>query len=263
MKIHALIVAINDFPGTQLDLRGCINDGDDWANILTQSSLLSTLTVLNDKKATRKAILSEAQKTLALLKPGDWGIFAVSSHGSWVTDEDGDEPDGRDEVLIPYDYKNYILDDEIHLMLQDREKGTFILLITDACHSGTVYRMIPPAHGFAPIRYLDASLISKDHKIAELTSKRVRVRKTKLSSGVVHLAGCSETQYCYDAEFNGRPNGAFTRAAIDSLSRLRVPSFRNWISMIRKYLPSYYYPQTPCLNATTANSKLLIPFYDG
>ena len=74
-----------------------------------------------------------------------------SGHGQQVTDVSGDEPDGLDEALIPYDaaieygrngYKgqNHILDDELGVWLEAlREsvgpKGVIVVAL-DACHSG-------------------------------------------------------------------------------------------------------------------------------
>ena len=31
MGKKALCIGINDYPGTGMDLRGCVNDADDWA----------------------------------------------------------------------------------------------------------------------------------------------------------------------------------------------------------------------------------------
>lgn len=264
MKIHCLGIACNDYPGTQLDLSGCVNDLIDWSDIFVKSKNLGSLTTLTNSKATRAAIIKETQTMLAKLNAGDWGIVAFSGHGSWVIDLDEDEQDGRDEVIVPYDYKNYILDDEIHLILQDRVKGSYVLLLTDSCFSGTVARMILPANMRVPIRYFDNSLLLKGKQAqqrAETISKTIRATNTKMSLGAIQVAGCGEAQYCYDAEFNGRPNGAFTRTAIDSLRRLRNPTFQNWINSIRRVLPNYQYPQTPCLNVgRTEDKKILIPF---
>lgn len=36
MGKHALCIGINDYPGTDSDLAGCVNDADDWAAELRQ-----------------------------------------------------------------------------------------------------------------------------------------------------------------------------------------------------------------------------------
>jgi len=89
---------------------------------------------------------------IAGTKPGDRVMFTYSGHGYYVDDEDGDEEDGRDEVLVPWDagqgasgdFINLLPDDELHerfARLTDRES----LVLIDSCHSGTVTRSLNPA----------------------------------------------------------------------------------------------------------------------
>jgi metacaspase-1 len=59
-------------------------------------------------------------------------------------------------------------------------------------------------------------------------------------------AGCKDPEYSYDASFNGRPNGAFTRVAIDAL-RKNPATPKAWMTDIRTKLPTEIYPQTPSL----------------
>jgi hypothetical protein len=54
---------------------------------------------------------------------GDTVVFYFAGHGSQVEDFNGDEHDGYDEVLCPYDMaphggRNLILDDDLGLWLQ-------------------------------------------------------------------------------------------------------------------------------------------------
>jgi signal transduction histidine kinase len=55
MKKLALCIGINDYPGTGSDLSGCINDANDWSNILKQKGF--TVKKLLNKDATGKNIL--------------------------------------------------------------------------------------------------------------------------------------------------------------------------------------------------------------
>jgi hypothetical protein len=67
------------------------------------------------------------------------------------------------------------------------------------------------------------------------------------------LAGCQDTEYSYDAYFQGRPNGAFTFVAIRALAKLPgKATYRDWFAAIRKVLPSQQYPQTPNLYGSTS-----------
>ena len=81
----------------------------------------------------------------ALVKGGASGdslVITFSGHGTYAPDKNGDEPDGLDEGLCPYDIKQgkVLIDDEIHQLFAQRAAGVRIVLISDSCHSGTVIR---------------------------------------------------------------------------------------------------------------------------
>lgn len=263
MAIHALFVAVNDYPGTGLDLSACVQDAQDWAAEI--EPVAKSYSVLLNADATKERILGAAAEMLAKLRPDDWFIWCQSSHGSWIPDTNGDEPDGRDEVLCPYDYQNPIIDDEIHTLISQRAPGSRVLLLTDTCHSGTVYRMALGElfAGLAPverkIRFMEPArfLGPAYEEYGLLAAKRVRIPRGRPAPGVVHLGGCGETEYAFEA---GR-NGAFTAAALQALKRMRPGSkISTWYEHIREYLPSYGFPQTPKLNAMAADAALGVPW---
>jgi hypothetical protein len=66
------------------------------------------------------------------------------------------------------------------------------------------------------------------------------------------MSGCQDTEYSYDAWFQGRPNGAFTYVALRALKSLPAKAtYRDWYKAIRKVLPSRQYPQTPNFYGST------------
>ena len=66
------------------------------------------------------------------------------------------------------------------------------------------------------------------------------------------MSGCQDTEYSYDAWFQGRPNGAFTFVALRALKSLPTKAtYRDWYNAIRKMLPSQQYPQSPNLYGST------------
>jgi len=70
------------------------------------------------------------------------------------------------------------------------------------------------------------------------------------------LAGCQDTEYSYDAYFEGRPNGAFSFVALQALKPLTAKStYKDWYKAIRKMLPSQQYPQSPNLYGSTSMKK--------
>ena len=138
MTKYALCIGINDYPGTGSDLAGCVNDANDWAKELRTRGF--HVTQLLDRQATGAAMRGAIRSMLASAQSGDLALIQFSGHGSFVDDLDGDEPDGTDECLCPYDIssKGPITDDELFSIYSGRPAGVKALMISDSCHSGTV-----------------------------------------------------------------------------------------------------------------------------
>jgi hypothetical protein len=68
-----------------------------------------------DGRATRANVASALTALIGEARPGDSLVFTFSGHGSWLPDESGDEPDGRDEMLCPHDVSRgqYLMDDAL------------------------------------------------------------------------------------------------------------------------------------------------------
>ena len=138
---------------------------NDWSKIhgTNDVSLISPvlkkqgfkITKLCNEVATAKKIRKEFENLVKSSKTGDIVYIHFSGHGQPVEDYDGDEEDGWDEAIIPYDTKktfqkgiyegaNHITDDEIYSFLQRlrRTVGSkgFIYLVVDACHAGEASR---------------------------------------------------------------------------------------------------------------------------
>ena len=250
MQRLAVCVGINNYPGTQNDLSGCVNDARDWATELATRGFSGTS--LLDSQASKGAILFHVKDALRQAQPGDVVVFTYSGHGSWTPDLDGDEPDGRDEALCPHDFEQGLLtDDELYEVFTDRNPRVRLVFISDSCHSGTVARfadIVPEAHAprvkFLPPR---AGIFGLDPLGFKDVSRAPVLSRAK--SSALLLAGCQDTEYSYDAWFAGRPNGAFTRAALQAI-RAAPKTYLEWQQGIRRLLPSTSYPQRPALVGT-------------
>lgn len=254
----ALCIGINDYPGTDSDLSGCVNDARDWGAVLAARGY--SVTTLLDRKATGAAIRDAIRSVVEATRPGDTAVVQFSGHGSFVPDVDGDEPDGTDECLCPHDVgaNGPITDDELFEIYAARARGARIVMISDSCHSGTVARFAPvttppTTTGKHPpqrkVRFLPPATFLPRRAAARLGIARGLRRSSPPGRyGALLLAGCQDTEYSYDAWFAGRPNGAFTFVAIRALGSLpEDATYRDWFRAIRRALPSRQYPQTPNL----------------
>jgi len=107
--------------------------------------------VLFDAAATHAAILETFHELIEASQQDDVLVFYFAGHGSQVEDLDGDEADGMDETLVPFDAHNEdgtandILDDQIAALIETANRSVeHVVLIMDCCSSGTNVRGSKP-----------------------------------------------------------------------------------------------------------------------
>lgn len=265
----ALCIGINDYPGTDSDLAGCVNDANDWAGLLRKRDF--TVKMMLNKEATGNGMRKALKSLVSDARKGDSIVIQYSGHGSFVPDVHGDEPDGTDECLCPYDIAKHgpITDDELYDIFSRLSPGIKAVMISDSCHSGTVTRFAPITTPptitgkIAPqrtVRFLPPTVYLPKSKASKLGLRR-QIRRSSPPGriGALLMAGCQDVEYSYDAYFQGRPNGAFSFVAIRALSKLRPSAnYADWFKEIRKALPSRQYPQSPNLYGSTAMKMMKV-----
>jgi metacaspase-1 len=261
----ALCMGINNYPGTDSDLSGCINDVNDWSKIFLKNGY--TVQTLVDKEATRKNMMEAMKDIIGNAEKGDSVILQYSGHGSYVPDKEGDESDGTDECLCPYDVTSgqFITDDELNELFTSKKNGVKLVFFSDSCHSGTVSRFAnistPPTNSKnAPerkVRFLPPANFLTKKEINKLgITRSLRRSAAPGRFGSLLMSGCQDVEYSYDARFNNRSNGAFTFVALGTLNRLKAgATYLDWYKAIREVLPSQQYPQSPNLYGTASMKK--------
>jgi len=141
-----LFVGVSKYADKQIrDLSVCHSDAQAMAEVMKAQCAVDRTWVLTNEKATRKSIEHVIRHDLVNeTRAGDSVIIYWSGHGSRCADEGGEEADGLDEFLVPYDGRvadvdslrqTMILDDTFGRWLQELD-GRKVLLIVDSCHSG-------------------------------------------------------------------------------------------------------------------------------
>jgi hypothetical protein len=260
MAKRALCVGINDYPGADNDLAGCVNDAHAWSALLREryGYPAADVRLLLDAQATRAAILEGLTWLLAGARPGDQLVFTNSSHGTYVADESGDE--AYDEALCPYDAaEGLILDDELRERFAALPEGASLVVIADNCHSGSITRARLDAGAAAAVdgesrraRFLNPAAIGR-RVLADPWKARKRRSVGAVPQAQMRellLSGCSPREYSYDARFGGRSHGAMSYFALRAIDE--ADGELSWAELharVRESLDEAGYPQHPQLEA--------------
>src|SRR5262249_40850835 len=160
---RALIVGVEKYRDPRVpDTPGCEADARAMEQLIKSVYKFTEVKILLNEEATASNIERWFRSWLiAGTRPGDRVFFFYAGHGSQIADDNGDESDGKDETLAPYDINpisgaNIIRDDLFDEMI-GKLSGRRAVLVFDSCHSGTISRGVPKLKDFARgggVRYL-------------------------------------------------------------------------------------------------------------
>lgn len=245
---RAVCIGINNYPGIFNDLKGCVNDARDWSALLQELGF--DVSLMLDSQATRQNVRIALQELVDATKAGDIAVFTYSGHGTQTLDANSDEGDPYDEAIYLYD--GTVIDDELRVILQGIHPQATLLVISDSCFSGSVTRI---AGEKAIPRFVPPTVSTA----GRLARRSFLLPETDMPE--ILVTGCSDSEYSYDAEFDGRPNGAMTALALRVIQQNPNATYREFYAGLRALLPSQDYPQTPQLEGSDANKdrKLFEP----
>lgn len=263
----ALLIGINNYlrAGDEWDLKGCLNDVE-----MTQQMLITkfqfpreNIKTLLDEQATAANIVQAIEEWLiADSKPGDIVYFHFSGHGSQMRDWDGDEEDGKDELLCPADMqpgvrRTVITDDQLGELLA-RVQAHNITVVLDACHSGTGTR----DSALSRSRYMSFEPGEKTLHLQETRSATTRtdvlnqrsLDKLSGSGGMesgfgsqVTISGCKPEQTSADAWISdGYYAGALTYNLVENIKKASPnTTYRQLLESVARDIKADQYRQIP------------------
>jgi metacaspase-1 len=236
----AVCIGINNYPGFFNDLKGCVNDAKDWSGWL--QGLGFEVSLMLDSQATRANVKAALQGLIHATNAGDIAVLTYSGHGTQVVESGSDEGDPYDEAICLYD--GNVIDDELRIILQGIHPQATLVVISDSCFSGSVTRI---AGEKAVPRFIPPTVSTE-----ERTARRPFLLP-EANMPEILITGCSDSEYSYDAEFNGRPNGAMTALALRVIQQDPAATYRDFHVALRALLPSEDYPQSPQLEGSESN----------
>lgn len=231
----ALLVGIN-YVGTQDELYGCINDVNSIKERIVQDGFsdVKVLTDLTPIKATRNNILLEFTNLLVNAQSGDLLFFSYSGHGSYIFDRNGDEADGRDEMIVSCDLRG-VVDDELKALIQTHLKSDVTLFaMFDSCFSGSMLDL--------KYQYLD-SLNYDNYTENE--------KQLDTPGNVLMISGCADNQTSADAFINNMARGAMTWSLLEAIKEKPICSWRELVKLMRDKLKTSEFDQIPQFSSGT------------
>ncbi len=281
---HALIVAIGNYPEPRKNKWPVINSVNDIpliknALVFNQQFNENNIQVLVDSQATRKGIVDALDKLIVSVKKGDIVVIHFSSHGEQLEDDDNDEIDGLDEAIVPYGAvfsgdqdksfeisKGYLRDDLFgEKVIQLRNKlgnNGDLLVIIDACHSGSATRGVATAMvrgGNIPMT--SSKFNSKRHMATDAVSVFKEDNNTKLNtdaSSFVLISGAQAKENnfeCYDD--NDNPVGSLSYSFSKSISSLKGNiTYRGLFAMIENIMREKAPMQKPVMEGDGIDREL-------
>ncbi|MBK8956571.1 MAG: caspase family protein [Saprospiraceae bacterium] len=224
--------------------------------LLDQGFKKENILILSDEQANKQNILKTiTQDFYNKVRPGDIIYFQFSGHGQQAADQNGDEIDGLDECIVPYDSpkkfqsgvnegEKLIRDEELGQAMENlREKvgpTGHVLVVLDACHSGTGTRGFSQARGTTDIMASPDYLKNNGKKLLAKENNEIKP-KSRGGEGVKPLApmvsffGSAQNQLNYEmTDEAGQSFGSLSYALTQSIFKVKEgSSYRALFDKIR------------------------------
>lgn len=186
MKAKAVLFGINYFRTPSARLNGCVNDVQNMSaflkgelgipcDVYTDDSTPDDTTGMGMLRRLYEAAVASWRDDLDLV----W--IHYSGHGTSIRDTSGDELDGKDECLVPSDFKTggLIKDDAINALCSQFNPKTRVICVFDCCHSGTI--------GDVKYSWEGPNKVSIENILCAASCR------------VITISGCLDTQVSMDA----------------------------------------------------------------
>ena len=144
-KMYSLHFGVNyvdrsHYGNSLSDLPCCSSDANYMMGLMQKLGFDDSKVFVNER-ATTKNFISKVKGYAKKLKKEDLLVITYSGHGGQMLDMNDDEELGNQDSTWCF-YDRQLIDDELLHLWGLFKKGTNILLILDACHSGTAFKSL-------------------------------------------------------------------------------------------------------------------------
>ena len=207
------------------------------------------IALLTNKDATALKIRKEFNKLLSNASSGDLIYIHFSCHGQPVEDLNGDEQDGWDEAIVPYDAwkipikgvydgNNHIIDDELNSVIGKIRKKVgvsgFVYVVIDACHAGGIDRgeeeeyLRGTKSGF--------SLSNKNYVPRMDARSNIPIEHVNGWANVCMLEACRAYQSNYEIKQDGTYYGPLSYYVNQVLQQQSLTRDTKWVESVKQLM---------------------------
>jgi hypothetical protein len=254
---RAVLVGIDDYPGTEADLNSCVNDIKGWKTLMMDRFQFTreNIRLLVNERATKEEVITRLKWLKSGVRDGDTLVFLYSGHGTTFTERDdfGHLDEAKDEALRlngGYGWQSMLLDDELSEIFADISLEVNLTIICDSCYSGGMadeknlplptdleHRIDPGA----PLRPFGCCLSKKE-------SLEATINNDFSKSKSLLLAACKEDQGSAASRPETKGYSVFSFYAIRALKRSReVPTANDLIKQVAQDIKDADHTQIPQL----------------
>jgi len=207
---------------------------------------------LCNKEATANNIRKSLASFSTKCKLGDIVYIHFSCHGQPFEDYDGDENDGWDEALVPFDAlkeyhqgkytgENHITDDELNGYLKTIRnrvgpKG-IVYVVIDACHAGSSYRGEEDEDSIV-VRGSDKGFSKSNKQYAPRIDKRgkIKVEKANNLANICILEACRSYQVNSEICVEGKYYGSLSYYVNKILLSTKLDKSISWTECVAQLM---------------------------
>ena len=248
MKL-AILIGLNHYPNAINNLRGCVNDVDNWDKYLNRCGY--DCIKIKNEFATKKYVVQNLEEMVEEAEKGDSLVFQYSGHGTQIpcyNNDSSDEADGKCEAICLYD--QYLIDNEIEEILSHLEPRANLTIISDSCFSGNLTRNFQHELDYSRPKNCQPHKLPVIHSVKK-QKKMFKGFDDQEQMNHILLSGCRENETSADGCFNGIYEGAFSHYALEVLNNNKDLTVEEFYERLRVYLPNSQYYQHPQLECSS------------
>ena len=250
---RAFMVGISNYSWNQQ-----LTDGNGWNDIHGENDVKLLAPTLKkqgfsiQKLCNKEATANNIRKSLASFstkcKSGDIIYLHFSCHGQPFEDYDGDESDGWDEALVPFDAlkeyhqgkytgENHITDDELNGYLKTIRNRVgpngIVYVVIDACHAGSSYRGDEDEDSVV-IRGTDKGFSKTNKQYAPRIDKRgkIKVESSAQMASICILEACRSYENNREILEHGKYYGSLSYYVNTTLQAIQLKKNASWTEKV-------------------------------